>query len=1222
MRTSLIAAGGACALLALISGCGQDGPFALSVNQVNESPPQRNAVIALSDPQIYTRERLLNDRQLEIQYLMEQLKQIDKQDFTPRLKRDIDMLVEMAAALSVKFNPIAGAEVSQAAELTSLKNEVQIEQMRNLLDQVRKENDRAEESAAGTAGTTGTTAATGLEPEKIDVVVAQAQKLLDELEKEIEARVGEGRPELRGSSVNNATPSEILRDKLAYRNEIQAAIEQAQLDDRHDLNGNALYRLQFKATVFPGQVKDKYGVARLTILPPLFADNAEVSKLYTDWLSYVAAQLNPSLKGLIAAEASEQVDPATSAYVSEDYTVGKYLELGPATGLYRILSVPFSPEADVFKGEDFKKYKQAADLALEKDKNSAAPRAKSEVLATVPGEPETKALYALQGNLPDVKNPPSKGQFQVPVPPLVLPAGVLIAINSESTEQYLTLFAAAEKTIEVNYMNPEKETLKWTGDDNGQCFRLEASSPKTDDKGQITSYAGVNPTPPIDLRPQAGVSDQQSFTTLRTALTESAAAPPAINSEAFVRAIQAARNIRNLAPAYALAIERTIENLQRSPNDSSPKDREAAIGSLRNMSRNINAVAVGANSLLTTLHRALLVPVTAMLDDRAYTQSNATLYKDLMAAETADEVQKLLDESAKNPGDPQKRRGLLAEVQAKVPCLSFNDVAGRIYVPSAFYETVTAARDAHYDSGEKRPFAGATYAYSTAPAELAQRVSTVASATQALDLMMAVSAIIPSAGVGLSGAGQLRQIASGHVDAIESAPLIVGFSNNGAAGVEEQLYGAQMTEPNFGWVFGPKVTVDAANSELALSQVLVQQPVTADISVPGWWRSLRLRVETVWAANFEDSLIAGAAFDGQSNAAAQPNERATDYIMDVPLQTNPATYEQLTEYIANKTWGLQYKEPVILSVTPETLPACDKVTLLIAGTDLWRGVQAYIGGIAASEIKIMPDMQGLAATFDLSKADLGVKDLVIWTQLGRVQPDRHVSIVAGDKCAAVTNKDIVNAKIQGPATFIPIASETLVFEVKEDFPKSNYRLVLSRPGQTLAINEVVRTGKTTFTVTWPVATAATPFGANKPANGDAFKAQLFRVNENTTTDLLATLPPVIYFEKAIESVIGEQLPKPAAKAVTADKLTYAASFTVPAGFAAAYGEISSISLDLKDGTTKVKLTPDGKIMVDGNAVSTGFTLDAPLTSGTVYKLTLVLTTGAKVISLAAFDVKG
>lgn len=1223
MRIQLTVAAGALALLGTIGGCGQDGPFSLTVNEVNEHSPQRNAVIALSDPQIYTRERLLNDRQQEILYLQEQLKQIDKQDFTPRLRRDIDMLVEMAAALSVKFNPIAGAEISQAAELNSLKNDIQIEQMRDLLDQVRKENDRAEESAAGTPGTASTTTTSTLEPEKLDVIVTQAQKLLQELETEVAARIGAKPASLRDNSVNNATPSEILRDKLAYRNEIQAVIEQAQLDDRHDLNGNALYRLQFKATVFPGQVKDKYGVARLTILPPLFADNSEVSKLYTDWLSFVAAQLNPSLKSLIAAEPTAQVDLATSAYVSEDYTVGKYLELGPATGMYRILSIPFSTEADVFKAPEFLAYKEDADQAIAIAK-AATPLGQEFIEpAPLPGEPRLMALYALRKSLPDIKAPPSHGQFQVPVPPLVLPAGVLVAINSESSEDYLQLFAAAEKTLEDNYMKAEEHTLKWAKDDNGRCFKLEASPPEKDENGQITSYAGATATTGANLEPRPGVSDEQSFDILGTALTEGAATPPALYSDAFIRAIQAARNIRNLAPAYALAIERTIENLQRTPDDPLTNDREQAIDSLRNLSQNINAVAVGANSLLTTLHKALLVPVIAMLGDRAYTQSNATLYKDLMAAGTADEIQKLLDKAAKGPDDSQKRRGLLSEVQAKVPCLSFNDVAGRIYVPSAFYDTVTAARDAHYNSGEKRPFAGTTYAYSTAPAELAQRVSTVASATQALDLMMAVSAIIPSAGVGLNGAGQLRQIASGHVDAIESAPLIVGFSNNGAAAVEEQLYGAKDTEPNFGWVFGPKVMVDAEKSQLKLSQVLVQQPVTADVSVPGWWRSLRLRVETVWAANFEDSLIASAAFDGQSKSAPQPNERATDYIMDVPLQTNPATYEQLTEYIANKTWGLQYKEPVITVVTPEALPACDKVTLLIAGTDLWRGVQAYIGGIAASEIRIMPDMQGLAATFDLSKADQGVKDLVIWTQLGRVQPDRHVTIVTGTKCAAATNKESIDATIQGPPTLIPAANEMLVFEVKEEFPKSAYRLVLSRPGYTFSINdELVRTGKKTYKVTWPVATLNTSFGQNKPVNGDVFKVQLFRVNENTTTDLLATLPPVIFFEKPIDQLIADQPPKPAARPVTPDKLTYAASFALPTGFTAAYGEISAIGVTLKDATSKpVALKPDGKIVVEGNVVSTGFTLEQVLAAGAAYTLTLDVTTATKVITVTS-AVKG
>src|SRR5262245_16680909 len=134
-------------MLGFATSC--DAPYSLNISHVNEAGPQRNAVIALSDPQVYTRERLLNDRNADVDYLRTQLTNIDTKDFTPRLKRDIDELTEVAIALSAKFNPIAGANVEQGAEVTQLENDVQIERLKNLLEDVHQQRVAADASAVG-----------------------------------------------------------------------------------------------------------------------------------------------------------------------------------------------------------------------------------------------------------------------------------------------------------------------------------------------------------------------------------------------------------------------------------------------------------------------------------------------------------------------------------------------------------------------------------------------------------------------------------------------------------------------------------------------------------------------------------------------------------------------------------------------------------------------------------------------------------------------------------------------------------------------------------------------------------------------------------------------------------------------------------------------------------------------------------------------------------------
>ena len=64
------------------------------------------------------------------------------------------------------------------------------------------------------------------------------------------------------------TPVEQFRDVLAYREEIRNEILENQLDDRHDIAGNTLYRLKFDATVVPLHDTSAYAMVEVTITGP------------------------------------------------------------------------------------------------------------------------------------------------------------------------------------------------------------------------------------------------------------------------------------------------------------------------------------------------------------------------------------------------------------------------------------------------------------------------------------------------------------------------------------------------------------------------------------------------------------------------------------------------------------------------------------------------------------------------------------------------------------------------------------------------------------------------------------------------------------------------------------------------------------------------------------------------------------------------------------------
>ena len=53
-------------------------------------------------------------------------------------------------------------------------------------------------------------------------------------------------------------------------------------------------------------------------------------------------------------------------------------------------------------------------------------------------------------------------------------------------------------------------------------------------------------------------------------------------------------------------------------------------------------------------------------------------------------------------------------------------------------------------------------------------------------------------------------------------------------------------------------------------------------------------------------------------------------------------------------------------VEPSVLSACaNEVTVLIYGANVWRSAEVYLGGLRGTELKVLPDMEGISAKFNL-----------------------------------------------------------------------------------------------------------------------------------------------------------------------------------------------------------------------------------------------------------------
>ena len=107
----------------------------------------------------------------------------------------------------------------------------------------------------------------------------------------------DGQPEkLRSSEQPQLSAIEVFRSRQAYLEEVRNAIIENQLDDRHDLDGNTLYRLKFDATIIPGNDSSAWAEIKVQIRNDTATDLAELKALFTDWISDVTEEVNAPLR--------------------------------------------------------------------------------------------------------------------------------------------------------------------------------------------------------------------------------------------------------------------------------------------------------------------------------------------------------------------------------------------------------------------------------------------------------------------------------------------------------------------------------------------------------------------------------------------------------------------------------------------------------------------------------------------------------------------------------------------------------------------------------------------------------------------------------------------------------------------------------------------------------------------------------------------------------------
>lgn len=222
---------------------------------------------------------------------------------------------------------------------------------------------------------------------------------------------------------------------------------------------------------------------------------------------------------------------------------------------------------------------------------------------------------------------------------------------------------------------------------------------------------------------------------------------------------------------------------------------------------------------------------------------------------------------------------------------------------------------------------GDFYVYTVEPKELAQNISDVAAKETLLNLVGSLGASLPQASfTSIKAYAEYIRRSQHLLQGILRKPLVVGFSKNSY---------------EFAWIFGPRFQI-SEKGDATFNHTPVQHSVQASIVVPGWWRKVRVTIETAW-------------IDEEGNTVT---ELTTSKPFEVDL---PGDISSLTSLLAASS-RTGRPEPRIINVVGNVAQGPTK--LLVEGQELWRNPEVYVEAQKADRVQVLPDMRGITASWN------------------------------------------------------------------------------------------------------------------------------------------------------------------------------------------------------------------------------------------------------------------
>jgi hypothetical protein len=752
---------------------------------------------------------------------------------------------------------------------------------------------------------------------------------------ESDAKTVEGSLPPQGAKSDRNTflpePIDEFRDALAYRDDIRAELMRTQLDDRHDLQGNTLYRFDFDVAITPGD--NTHASANITI--QVEEDDREKERLrqyallYADWHKVLQTTINNAIR--------DQTQAILSARADLDGPEQVPLQEFIARELCRTISkiVPTDEGEDVLSCEDGNPAFQGAMtgyvFAYMQVVQDDLKRASRDKLV------EAVKNYQHQSDLPEV----------------------LRALLSDHGKVGPEAFLSKEQRDALSYAEEKcrsssvKESQFY--DDKGRGFPCPYESPP------LATLQGT-----VTMLERVRLLERSKFHGLGVA-----------NSAEFIERFRCLIDPDKLAISTSAHVEtltkdcpKLFKALQRAMG-TSQKDDPTVGDHLKGVPRVREAF----------VRRVLAEYMCAKLNDELrswHVLHPITDFFNVRVGRCEFEECTLLLES--NLRVPVVASSLPSSHSPKKEC--FNEDAG---IGLSERRGQLKRNDPMLEKLQDMLNEDArTFAYAVTPTEMVQRLASEASTRATLHAMLRTTA--PNRDTAETVLSGLRELEN-EIDMRYRNPIIVGYGTP----LVDRDKPLKRDEPKtdeppktvFGWVIHPRLMPQREPGDKAYRHTARHYPLSAVISLPSWWKSLKITVCTRWVDSDTTECL---------KEVREPSPPHTYYIQ-VPGAVREIReklrYEVRTEpYIAFNSAYNQYNEQYLEIGRP--------ARIILEGGRLWRSTVVMMGPQQANTIEVLPDMAGIIAEFKCVRPPPGVSGIAppgtehehpaavwVWTSEGR-----------------------------------------------------------------------------------------------------------------------------------------------------------------------------------------------------------------------------------------------